>query len=408
MAPLYYEEEPPYGEPAARPAPRRPAAPPRPPKRPRVLARLLGWLLALAALAGIGTAAWLGAKSLFNVEYADYQGAGKGGLIIQVAAGASTRDIGNALVRADSVASLQAFLDAAAKRQDEMLAIHPGYYQVKSKMSGAAAVDALLADGARVGAVEIRGGAQLHDLHGREGKAVPGILTRISQASCGELGAKRRCVSVKALEAVADQAAPADLGVPQWLASRAAQAPDGRRLEGLIMPGLYDIQPGWDAQRVLQEILSVSATRLEALGMPSSAEQAKQSPYDVLVVASIIEREGVRQDFGKVARVIYNRLKDGQRLEMDSTINYVLERPHIRTSGADRQRPGPYNTYRNTELPPTPISAPSSEAVQAALAPPKGDWVYFVKCEESGLSCFTAEYDEHVRNVKEAQERGVW
>ena len=80
------------------------------------------------------------------------------------------------------------------------------------------------------------------------------------------------------------------------------------------------------------------------------------SPYDVLIVASLVEKESITADMPKVARVIYNRLGAGQRLELDTTINYPLDVPSLYTSPENRAKPGPYNTYLNTGLPPTPIA----------------------------------------------------
>ena len=79
-------------------------------------------------------------------------------------------------------------------------------------------------------------------------------------------------------------------------------------------------------------------------------------PYDVLVVASLVEKESITADMPKVARVIYNRLGAGQRLKLDTTINYPLDVPSLYTSPENRAKPGPYNTYLNTGLPPTPIA----------------------------------------------------
>jgi UPF0755 protein len=132
------------------------------------------------------------------------------------------------------------------------------------------------------------------------------------------------------------------------------------------------------------------------------------SPYQALVVGSLAEREGVEQDFGKIARVVYNRLPIPMRLQLDSTINYPLDRQTLLTTPADRDAPGPYNTYVNFGLPPTPIGAVSAPALQAALSPTPGGWIYFVKCEPDGASCFAVTPQEHDANRRLAQARGVY
>jgi UPF0755 protein len=96
------------------------------------------------------------------------------------------------------------------------------------------------------------------------------------------------------------------------------------------------------------------------------------------------------------------------RLQMDSTINYPLDRQTLLTTPVDRATPGPYNTYLNFGLPPTPIGAVSTPAVTAALSPEVGGWVYFVKCEKDGASCFAVSPEEHDANRRLAQDRGVY
>jgi UPF0755 protein len=128
----------------------------------------------------------------------------------------------------------------------------------------------------------------------------------------------------------------------------------------------------------------------------------------VLIMASLIEREAIEKDFGKVSRVTYNRLAQRMQLQYDSTVNYVLDRPTIRTDSADRNKAGPYNTYKNTGLPPTPISAPSPEAFKAAAAPENGKWLYFVRCQTDGTSCFATTQGEHDKNVAAAQARDAY
>lgn len=369
--------------------------------------RLGGWVLAVALIGALAGGAWYGAKELLGFGYEDFEGAGKGDVVVQVVNGDSTAAIAERLAKAGVVASSDAFLEAA-ENNEAIRAIQPGYYQLKKQMSGAAAVKAIVADGARVGHVQIRSGTQLDDLKHPNGKKIPGIYTLLSRATCAKIDGKSTCVSTKELRKAAETANLTEIGVPSWLAEGAEKAPKERRLEGMVLPGVYDVKPGWSAEEVLKEVLSSSAAQFEAAGLPDAAKATKRKPYEIVVIASIVEREAVTHDFGKVSRVIYNRLDENMRLEMDSTINYVLDRPHIRTSPEDRARPGPYNSYRNTTLPPTPISSPSPEAITAALKPPQGSWLYFVKCEKNGLSCFASDFDQHEKHVKDAKKRGVW
>ncbi len=131
------------------------------------------------------------------------------------------------------------------------------------------------------------------------------------------------------------------------------------------------------------------------------------SPYDVLVVGSLVQRESLPQDFPKVARVIYNRLAENRKLEFDSTVNYSLDRQEIATTDQDRARVTPWNTYASFGLPATPISSPSEAALAAAERPEPGDWLFFVTIDMQGTTLFTREYEQHLANIQVAQRNGV-
>jgi UPF0755 protein len=159
---------------------------------------------------------------------------------------------------------------------------------------------------------------------------------------------------------------------------------------------------------LLQQVTTTSVARLLAGGFPASAAGTGYTPYQVLVIASVIEREAVTPDFRRVSRVIYNRLGAEMALQMDSTINYPLDQQEVNTSDADRARPGPYNTYLNVGLPASPIGSPSAAAIAAALSPEPGPWRYFVKCQNGGTSCFSVTREEHDAAVRDAAARGVF
>ncbi|RJQ81559.1 endolytic transglycosylase MltG [Pseudonocardiaceae bacterium YIM PH 21723] len=129
-------------------------------------------------------------------------------------------------------------------------------------------------------------------------------------------------------------------------------------------------------------------------------------------MASLIEREAINEDMPKISRVIYNRLANSQqnmqRLQFDSTVNYLLDRQHITTTKTDREKDGPYNTYLRKGLTPTPIGSPSAEALKAAAHPESGNWLYFVVCKKGGKSCFTDNFDTHQKTVEEAQKNGIF
>lgn len=367
-----------------------------------------GGVLLLAV--GVLLAAVLGGGYFLYASWTavpDFEGDGSGDVIVQVADGDSTATIGRTLQGAGVVASVQAFLDAA-EDDERIRAVQPGSYQMRLRMSGDAAVTRLLDPVALVGRLEIRGGVQLDDTRGPDGSVAPGVLTLISQATCATIDGAKACVSVEQLRTAMAETDPAALGVPRWALDEVGAADPVRRLEGLFVPGVYDVEPGRPAAEVLTALLAASTARLNAFGLVEKSEAIGRDPYEVLVIASLVEKEGITPDMPKVARVIYNRLAAGQRLELDSTVNYPLDLQALATTAADRAAPGPYNSYATTGLPPTPIAAAGEAALSAALAPEPGPWFYFVRCQNDGTSCFAETFAEHEANVRLARDNGAF
>jgi peptidoglycan lytic transglycosylase G len=381
----------------------RPVRKPRKPKRKRTLL----WLSMVVVLGLIAVAGYFGLQQVLGIGgYDDYSGKGENQVVVQVKNGQSTGDIANTLAEADVVASSRAFV-SAAETDERVRAIQPGYYVVKTKSSGAAAVDQIVDKNAKVGNLQIKAGKQLADIK-NAGKVTPGIVSDLAKASCAKLDGKSTCVSADQLWDSLKKADVTKLGIPDWAVPYAQKADPERRLEGLIMPGVYDVKPGSSPEDLWKELVTNSTTQLQAVGMPNIAQDTGFTPYQVTIMASLIEREAIEKDFPKVSRVTYNRLSKRMQLQYDSTVNYVLDRPTIRTDAADRNKAGPYNTYKNTGLPPTPISAPSPEAFKAAAAPTKGGWLYFVRCQKDGTSCFATTQAQHDANVTAAQQRGAY
>jgi UPF0755 protein len=337
----------------------------------------------------------------------DFVGAGGVQTVVQVEDGQSLTAIGATLARRDVVASVRAFT-RAAQADPRVRAVQPGYYQLRERMSGSAAVARLQEPSARVGHFEIRGGGQLDNVEEPDGKTVPGLLTQISGASCAMIGEARTCVSPADLRTAMGQTDLKALAVPRWALDPISRVEPRRRLEGLLVPGNYDVRPGSSAVELLGQVISTSVARLLAGGFPASTAGTAHSAYEVLVIASVIEREAITRDFRRVSRVINNRLATGMPLQMDSTINYPLDRQEASTSDADRARPGAYNTYINVGLPASPIGSPSEAAIAAALNPEPGTWRYFVKCQKNGASCFSVTKEEHDAAVRDAAARGVF
>ncbi|MDQ7803330.1 endolytic transglycosylase MltG [Amycolatopsis sp. A133] len=367
--------------------------------------RALGWIAAVAVIALLAGGAWYGFNRIFG--YDDFDGAGTEDVLFQVDDGDTTSAIGAKLTSAGIVASGKAFVKAG-EGNPKLARIQHGFYVMKSHMSGASAVDRLTAPASRVGQLEIRPYTQFDDITQPDGKVTPGVYSLMAKASCAQLNGKSTCISADDLRKAVDTADLKQLGVPDWAVEPANKADrKDRRLEGLIAPGVYDVKPGSAAPEILGQLVRASAAAIQEAGLGPQTAGPGMTPYQTLIIASIIEREGVKADFGKLSRVIYNRLASNMRLQMDSTVNYVLDRPTLLTDEAERLKSGAYNTYKNTGLPPTPIAVSSPDAIKAAVKPPAGAWVYFVKCEKNGLSCFAVTNDEHNRNRDLAKERGV-
>jgi UPF0755 protein len=341
------------------------------------------------------------------LEVPDFVGPGGAQTVVQVEDGQSLTAIGATLVQRSVVASVRAFT-RAAEADPRIQAVQPGYYQLRERMSGSAAVARLQELSARVGHFDIRGGGQLDNVEEPDGRTMPGLLAEISRASCAMIGDASTCVSPEDLRTAMAQTDLIALGIPRWALDPISRVEPRRRLEGLLVPGDYDVRPGSSALELLQQVINTSVARLLAGGFPASAAGTGHSAYEVLVIASVIEREAITRDFRRVSRVIDNRLAVGMPLQMDSTINYPLDRQEVHTSDADRARPGGYNTYLNVGLPASPIGSPSAAAIAAALNPEPGAWRYFVKCQKDGASCFSVTRQEHDAAVRDAAARGVF
>lgn len=338
----------------------------------------------------------------------DYRGSGKRDVVIQIRAGDSTTAIAQTLQDHQVVRTLKVFIDAA-HGNPAITAIQPGYYRMRTEIPASSAVARLADPDSRVGRLVIPEGRQLDDTSDVKTNAVtPGIFSLISKATCVDLDGDRRCASVRDLRAAADMATPGVLAVPGWAVNRVKRmGADHRRLEGLIAPGTFNIDPSGPPQKILSTLISAGAAEYVKSGLLGNAEAMNMSPYDVLVVASLVQREAKPQDFPKVARVIYNRLADNRMLEFDSTVNYPLARQEVATTDADRATPTPWNTYVDEGLPATPIGSPGTEALTAAERPAPGDWLYFVTVDSKGTTLFTPDYQQHLADVELAKHNGV-
>ena len=148
-------------------------------------------------------------------------------------------------------------------------------------------------------------------------------------------------------------------------------------LEGLLFPSQYSFDSSTSLSTIFATMVSRSLSEMKKAGFRDTNE--KFSASELLTIASLVQAEGGTQDFTKISQVVRNRLKLGMPLQFDSTVHYIQKlRGSIFLSTKSTLISSPYNTYRRTGLPPTPINNPGAEALYAATHPEEGAWLYFI------------------------------
>ncbi|MGW6842656.1 endolytic transglycosylase MltG [Streptomyces sp. NPDC054958] len=171
--------------------------------------------------------------------------------------------------------------------------------------------------------------------------------------------------------------------------------------EGFLFPATYPVTSKSTPATLLTLMVRTANQKLATRAVADGGKAHGMTPYQTATLASIIEAEAEgRADMGKVARVVHNRLAKSMPLQMDSTINYALNRSTLHTKLSDTRIDSPFNTYERQGLPPTPIDNPGLGAMAAAVAPTPGDWLFFVTVK-AGDTRFSATYEEHKKHVAE-------
>ncbi|MDP4117732.1 MAG: endolytic transglycosylase MltG [Bacillota bacterium] len=177
-----------------------------------------------------------------------------------------------------------------------------------------------------------------------------------------------------------------------------ADLPAGEtRLEGYLFPDTYFFEKGTSAHVIIDTMLrefgSVFGDKLYA-----RTKELGYSPREIVILASVIEKEG-SSDLAEISSVFHNRLKTGMRLESCATVNYLFDKPKNVLSYKDTHIDSPYNTYRNSGLPPAPICSPGVAALEAALYPADTNYLYFI-ADGKGKNLFSATYEEHLKKKR--------
>lgn len=214
-------------------------------------------------------------------------------------------------------------------------------------------------------------------------------------------GWRRALAEIQAHEMVKTTlAAPSAVQVAEALA---LSPPDP---EGWFLPATYEFPRGSTDLDVLRMAHRAMAERLASEWSARTPGLPYQSPYEALILASIVEKEtGVEEERPHIAGVFVRRLHRGMRLEADPTVIYGLgESFDGNLTRRDLKRDTPYNTYRRFGLPPTPIALPGAAALHAALHPAEGDDLFFV-ASENGRHVFSRTFAEHRKAVNTWQRR---
>jgi UPF0755 protein len=339
-------------------------------QRPRKRRRAGGLVLGLISVAIVGSLVAVGvvsvsgllgdvAERLTDEEYEDYAGATGPEVEVTIEAGDGGEQVAQKLVDADVVASFEAIIRPMRLTNP---IIYPGTYSFPTKMSGAAALALLVSGENRV----------ILEVTLREGLRLDQIFARLSEA-----------LEIPVIEL---EAAVAKIELP-------AGAPNA---EAMLFPATYKFDPGVSADLVINTLHNRLLQELDSFGL-SLAED-----YDVLITASLIQAEAsIEEDFFKVSRVIQNRLDSDMMLQFDSTVNYGTKGTTVTTSDEQRADDNPYNTYRYKGLPVGAIGSPGSLAIDAALNPVDGDWIYFVTVNlKTGETVFNRDYSDHLAAVE--------
>lgn len=300
-------------------------------------------------------------------QHEDFEGPGSGSITVEVLEGQTGSEIGDTLVAAGVVASRGAFVEAF-KANAGATGIQVGAYDLMLEMRASDAVAALLNPANRA---EFK-------LTVVEGLRASQVYERIASVT-----------GIPLADVEAAAADPEVIGLP---------AETNGNPEGWLAAATYTIDRDSTAGEILALMIDQTEAVLNERNVPADRRQA------VLIEASIVEKE-VNQaaDYGKVARVIENRLQPGSptngTLGMDSTLAYGLNKSGLDLTRSELSSDHPYNTRVHPGLPPGPIGSPGRAAIDAVLSPPEGDWLYFVTVNpDTGETRFTASYDEHLAN----------
>lgn len=259
---------------------------------------------------------------------------------VSIPAGATGAEIAKILQSAGVVASAESFFRAAVANP-RAASIAPGTHSLSLKISGKTALEQLL-DPKRIA-----------------------DLIKITEGAWNS-------------EVFAQMSATKNWSTSPAQSARQVVLPEGiTALEGVLFPAQYSFAEGTSQVAALQSMVNRFNVAISAINFVDP--DGKLDKQQLVTLASLVQAEGDTKDFAQISRVIRNRLAINMPLQLDSTVHYLKNtRGQIFLSNKSTQLKSPYNTYQNYGLPPAPIGNPGLAALKAAIAPAKGDWLFFI------------------------------
>lgn len=259
---------------------------------------------------------------------------------VSIPAGATGAEIAKILQSAGVVASAESFFRAAVANP-KAASIAPGTHSLSLKISGKTALEQLLD---------------------------PKRITDLIKVTEGAWNS----------EVFAQMSATKNWSTSPAQSARQVVLPEGiTALEGVLFPAQYSFAEGTSQVAALQSMVNRFNVAISAINFVDP--DGKLDRQQLVTLASLVQAEGDTKDFAQISRVIRNRLAINMPLQLDSTVHYLKNtRGQIFLSNKSTQLKSPYNTYQNYGLPPAPIGNPGLAALKAAIAPAKGDWLFFI------------------------------
>jgi UPF0755 protein len=306
-----------------------------------IIVAILGVIFGGGYFGYVKLSAWTQGRAAPDAQVSDYPGPGSGSVQFVITSGEGVGQIAHKLEAAGVIKSQATFASTADANSSTL---YPGTYELKYRMSSTDVIAILSDQSKATGFLEVRSGERVAD-----------VVTGAAKISGIDRGKFQAILDAKGAGILPAEA--------------------GGKFEGWLEPGTYDVNALGSANAIMKSMVDKRVTKLNELGVPAGAQREL-----TLIIASIAESEvNSNEYYGKVARVILNRLNKHMNLGMDTTVAYGLGISADKLTGKMlTDATNPYNTRVHAGLPPTPISNPGDKALAAAMNPPAGDWLYFV------------------------------